>query len=78
MIRSSTLRRAFSQAAVRRRELLPTTSSPIVTTLDFFNSVAGKDKQIPTYRLLDGVGQPLEGAVLPEVLNSSLRTGGSF
>ncbi len=58
--------RAFSQGSLRYRQLLPTTNSPIVSKLDFFNSVQGND-QIPTYRVLDGVGKPLEGAELPEV-----------
>ncbi|KAF8903173.1 branched-chain alpha-keto acid dehydrogenase E1-alpha subunit [Gymnopilus junonius] len=59
--------RAFSQCLARRREVLPTTSSPIVSKLDFFNSVSTKEKQIPTFRLLDGVGKPLEGADLPQI-----------
>ncbi|KAF9533097.1 branched-chain alpha-keto acid dehydrogenase E1-alpha subunit [Crepidotus variabilis] len=50
---------------MRRQEVLPTTASPIVSKLDFFNAVG--NKPIPTFRLLDGVGKPLEGAVLPEV-----------
>lgn len=58
--------RAFSQGSPRYRQLLPTTNSPIVSKLDFFNSVQGNE-QIPTYRVLDGVGKPLEGAELPEV-----------
>ncbi|PPQ92829.1 hypothetical protein CVT25_004317 [Psilocybe cyanescens] len=62
-----TFSRAFSQSFTRQRDLLPTTQSPIVSKLDFFNSVGGKDKQIPTYRLLDGVGKPLEGAKLPDI-----------
>ncbi|KDR82883.1 hypothetical protein GALMADRAFT_238516 [Galerina marginata CBS 339.88] len=59
--------RAFSQCSARRREFLPTTSSPIVSKLDFFNSVSGEHNPIPTYRLLDGVGKPLEGAELPDI-----------
>ena len=61
-----TFSRAFSQGSSRYRQLLPATNSPIVSKLDFFNSVQGND-QIPTYRVLDGVGKPLEGAELPEV-----------
>ena len=59
--------RLFSRSAVRRLERLPTTNSPIVSELNFFNSVTGNDTQIPTFRVLDGVGKPLEGAVLPDV-----------
>ncbi|KII90763.1 hypothetical protein PLICRDRAFT_39345 [Plicaturopsis crispa FD-325 SS-3] len=46
---------------------LPSSSSPIVSKLDFFNSVTGDGKQIPTYRVLDGVGKPIEGAEIPEI-----------
>ncbi|PPR02841.1 hypothetical protein CVT24_002319 [Panaeolus cyanescens] len=61
------LRRSFSTGIPRRNDHLPTTNSPIITKLDFFNSVTGNDTQIPTYRLLDGVGKPLDGAQLPEI-----------
>ncbi|KIM43188.1 hypothetical protein M413DRAFT_397769 [Hebeloma cylindrosporum] len=64
---SPALSRVFSQCLARRQEVLPTTNSPIVSKLGFFNSVSGDAKQIPTFRLLDGVGKPLDGAVLPEV-----------
>lgn len=46
---------------------LPKSSSPIVSKLDFFNSVTGNGTVIPTYRVLDGAGKPLEGAEVPEV-----------
>lgn len=46
---------------------LPTSQSPITSKLHFFNSVMGEGKQIPTFRILDGLGHPLEGAELPEV-----------
>ena len=59
--------RSFSRSAIRRLENLPTTNSPIVSELSFFNTVTGNDTQIPTFRVLDGVGKPLEGAVLPDV-----------
>ncbi|KAH9480623.1 2-oxoisovalerate dehydrogenase subunit alpha, mitochondrial [Psilocybe cubensis] len=59
--------RAFSRSYTSRRDLLPTTQSPIITKLDFFNSVGGKDNPIPTYRLIDGVGKPLQGAQLPDI-----------
>lgn len=57
----STLRRGFAT------QLLPTSKSPISPSLSFFNSVTGDDTQIPTYRVLDGVGKPIEGAEIPEV-----------
>ncbi|KAI3616294.1 branched-chain alpha-keto acid dehydrogenase e1-alpha subunit [Moniliophthora roreri] len=44
---------------------LPNTQSPIVSKLNFFNSVTPDGEQIPTYRILDGVGKPLEGAEVP-------------
>ncbi|KAI0820458.1 branched-chain alpha-keto acid dehydrogenase E1-alpha subunit [Trametes gibbosa] len=46
---------------------LPSSTSPITSKLHFFNSVMGGGKQIPTYRVIDGAGQPLEGAVVPEI-----------
>jgi 2-oxoisovalerate dehydrogenase E1 component alpha subunit len=63
-------RRGFSTTRLARNNL-PTTNSPIVNRLNFFNSVTGSSTQIPTYRVLDGVGQPIEGAELPEVCFSS-------
>jgi hypothetical protein len=48
-------------------ENLPKSNSPIVSELKFFNSVTGDGTGIPTYRVLDGSGKPLEGAVVPEV-----------
>ena len=65
--RATVFNKSFSRSAIRRRENLPTTNSPIVSELNFFNSVTGNDTQIPTFRVLDGVGKPLEGAVLPDV-----------
>lgn len=55
---------------------LPNTKSPIVAKLKFFNSVTGSDELIPTYRVLDGVGKPIEGAEIPEV--TSFHTTGLF
>ncbi|KAL4245556.1 Alpha-ketoacid dehydrogenase complex E1 component [Abortiporus biennis] len=46
---------------------LPTSQSPITSTLHFFNSVMPDGKQIPTYRVLNGDGQVLDGAELPEI-----------
>lgn len=54
---------AYSEA----RGHLPHSQSPITSKLHFFNSVTEEGKQIPTYRVLDGVGQVLEGAEVPEV-----------
>ena len=65
--RASVFSKPFSRSAIRRLENLPTTNSQIVSELNFFNSVTGNDSQIPTFRVLDGVGKPLEGAVLPDV-----------
>jgi len=59
--------RPFSLSASRRLEYLPTTNSPISSNLNFFNSVTGDGTQIPTFRVLDGVGKPLEGAILPDI-----------
>ncbi|KAJ3573172.1 hypothetical protein NP233_g2597 [Leucocoprinus birnbaumii] len=58
--------RSFAQTALRKNKL-PTTNSPIVNKLQFINSVTGSSAQIPTYRVLDGVGKPIEGAELPEI-----------
>ncbi|KAI0311888.1 branched-chain alpha-keto acid dehydrogenase E1-alpha subunit [Amylostereum chailletii] len=46
---------------------LPSSHSPITSTLHFFNSVTGEGNQIPTYRVLDGLGKPIKGAELPEI-----------
>lgn len=50
---------------------LPASTSPITSKLHFFNSVMEGGKQIPTYRVIDGAGQPLEGAVVPEEVRLS-------
>jgi hypothetical protein len=47
--------------------LLPTSQSPITPKLHFFNAVSTDGKQLPTYRIIDGVGNVIEGAELPEV-----------
>lgn len=70
--KATVFNRSFSRSAFNRLERLPTTSSPIVSELNFFNSVTGNDTQIPTFRILDGVGRPLEGAVLPEDVRAAL------
>lgn len=64
---SNVSRRSFATTANTRVELLPKSNSPIVSKLSFFNSVTGDGTQIPTYRVLDGSGKPLDGAELPEV-----------
>ena len=46
-------------------EHLPGSRSQFIPKLEFFNSVT--QGQIPTYRVLDGVGKPIEGAEIPEV-----------
>ena len=65
--RAKVFNKSFSRSAICRLETIPTTNSQIVSELSFFNSVTGNDTQIPTFRVLDGVGKPLEGAVLPDV-----------
>ncbi|KZS92912.1 hypothetical protein SISNIDRAFT_474505 [Sistotremastrum niveocremeum HHB9708] len=45
---------------------LPHSHSPITTDLEFFNSVRPDGQQIPTYRVLDSVGQPIDGSTVPE------------
>lgn len=52
---------------------LPTSQSPITPKLHFFNSVLEDGKQIPTFRILDSTGQPIEGAELPEVCQTHRR-----
>lgn len=64
---SNVSRRSFATTANTRVELLPKSNSPIVSKLSFFNSVTGDGTQIPTYRVLDGSGKPLDGAELPEL-----------
>lgn len=46
---------------------LPASQSPIVPKLHFFNSVTADGAQIPTYRILDASGAPIDGAELPDV-----------
>jgi len=46
---------------------LQTTNLPIANKLQFINSVTGSSTRIPTYRVLDGIGKPIEGSELPEV-----------
>ncbi|KIM28966.1 hypothetical protein M408DRAFT_68602 [Serendipita vermifera MAFF 305830] len=44
---------------------LPNSPSPITTNLEFFDAVS--DKTIPAYRVLDGNGEVLDGATVPEI-----------
>ena len=44
------------------------TSEVYISKLEFFNSVTGEAGQIPTYRVIDGVGRPIEGAEVPQVI----------
>ena len=50
-----------------RQGVLPASNSPVSPQLEFFDSVTQGTGQIPTYRVLDGVGVPIEGAELPDV-----------
>ncbi|KAG1772348.1 thiamine diphosphate-binding protein [Suillus occidentalis] len=52
---------------------LPTTDSPVVSKLAFFNSVTGDGSKIPSYRVLDGFGIPIEGAEVPEISEQFAR-----
>lgn len=59
-------RRSFSIHGPMQNSL-QTTNLPIVNKLQFINSVTGSSTRIPIYRVLDGIGKPIEGAELPEV-----------
>jgi len=59
-------RRGFSITGPLQNSL-QTTNLPIVNKLQFINSVTSSSAQIPSYRVLDGVGKPIECAELPEV-----------
>lgn len=52
---------------------LPTTHSPVVSKLTFFNSVTGDGSKIPNYRVLDVLGVPMEGAEVPEISKQFAR-----
>ncbi|KAI0304377.1 branched-chain alpha-keto acid dehydrogenase E1-alpha subunit [Multifurca ochricompacta] len=47
--------------------LLPTSQSPITPKPHFFNAVSTDGKQLPTYRVIDGVGNVIPGAEIPEL-----------
>jgi len=62
--------RAFATAPtfpLKHQHTLPASSSPVCPKLHFFNSVTQESGKIPTYRVLDGVGIPIEQAELPDV-----------
>ncbi|KAJ7643953.1 branched-chain alpha-keto acid dehydrogenase E1-alpha subunit [Roridomyces roridus] len=63
-------RRPFASRGIRRSihlGTLPNSHSPIVSSLSFFKSVTPDGGIIPTFRVLDGVGRPVEGAQIPEI-----------
>jgi hypothetical protein len=77
---SRSLRRANIQAIKRRIHTvpppapdsaslgtLPSSQSAFTPQLAFFNSILPEGKQIPTFRVLDGVGNLIEDASAPEV-----------
>lgn len=70
-LRASLARRTYASSTVQlptqAHGHLPTSQSPITSKLHFFNSVMEEGKQIPTYRILDGSGNVIEGAEPPEV-----------
>lgn len=47
--------------------VLPASNSPVSPRLEFFNSVTQGAGQISTYRVLDGLGNLIEEAELPDV-----------
>ncbi|KIJ62617.1 hypothetical protein HYDPIDRAFT_30214 [Hydnomerulius pinastri MD-312] len=72
-LRSRTLTTSAPKFPVKNEGVLPTSQSPVVAKLQFFNSVTGESGQIPTYRVLDGVGIPIEGAEVPEISEEYAR-----
>ena len=63
--------RTFSK---RFSTLLPNSQSPITPRPHFFNAVSTDGKQLPTFRIIDGVGDVIQGAELPEVRSSLVVT----
>jgi 2-oxoisovalerate dehydrogenase E1 component alpha subunit len=63
--------RALATAAPKfphtHQDAIPASTSPVCPKLQFFNSVTQGSVQIPTYRVLDGVGIPIQGAELPDI-----------
>lgn len=68
---SSTPTSGPAKSFPKEHGLLPSSQSPIVSNLKFFNSVTVDGAQIPTYRVLDSAGQPIEGASLPAEVRAS-------
>lgn len=60
-------RRWLASAASEKHGHLPSSQSPITSKLKFFKSVKEDGGQIPTYRVLDGVGKVIDGAEVPEI-----------
>ena len=71
---SSTPTSGPAKSFPKEHGLLPSSQSPIVSSLKFFNSVTVDGAQIPTYRVLDSAGQPIEGASLPEEVRAYPRS----
>ncbi|KAI9573554.1 branched-chain alpha-keto acid dehydrogenase E1-alpha subunit [Boletus coccyginus] len=59
--------RAFATAPTFPLKHQHTSNSPVCSKLHFFNSVTQGSDKIPTYRVLDGVGIPIEQAELPDI-----------
>ncbi|KAF9241148.1 thiamine diphosphate-binding protein [Melanogaster broomeanus] len=66
-LRARTLATSAPKFPVKNHGILPTSRSAVVSHLHFFNSVTGEAGQIPTYRVLDSLGIPIDGAEAPEV-----------
>ncbi|PCH39731.1 thiamine diphosphate-binding protein [Wolfiporia cocos MD-104 SS10] len=74
--RTGTVCRALRQARARittQHGNLPSSESPITPNLQFISSVTQDGSKIPTYRVLDGAGTPLEGAILPDIDEAMAR-----
>jgi 2-oxoisovalerate dehydrogenase E1 component alpha subunit len=63
---ASTNTAATAPQPARHGHLPGVPSSAITTKMHFFNSVL-ESKSIPTYRVLDGTGNVVDGAEVPEV-----------
>ncbi|KAF8843314.1 hypothetical protein BDN67DRAFT_924733 [Paxillus ammoniavirescens] len=72
-LRARTLTASAPKFPVKHQGVLPTSQSPVVATLQFFNSITGGAGQIPTYRVLDGIGIPIEDAEVPELSEEFAR-----
>ncbi|KAG9315736.1 thiamine diphosphate-binding protein [Chiua virens] len=51
----------------------PKSPSPVSSKLRFFNAITQGSGQIPTYRVLDGVGIPIQDAELPDLTSPVIR-----